>query len=419
MFLTTKAEILRSEIRARLPEQLPPRLGVAVSGGGDSVSLMHLLHSIAQEEGAELLAATVNHGLRPEAGAEAARVAEQAAQLGVPHETLVWQGWDGAGNLQDQARQARYRLLTDWAQGNALTAIALGHTADDQAETFLMRLGRAAGVTGLSGMSGARDQNGVMLLRPMLGVTRQTLRTYLSEIGVDWIEDPSNHDCRFDRIKAREALAGLDALGISANSLTRVAENIAQAREALAVYTQESARKIAVVEGGDICMARNGFEALPKEIRRRIVVGIIAWIAGRGYPPRQSAVEQALAAVSEGKTLVLAGCLLVPQGDKMWFCRELNAVLDETAAPSEVWDKRWLLTGPKVPGAQVRALGEAGLPQVPDWRAMGRPRRVLLSSPAVWDGDNLLAAPLAGYGNGWTAELAPEMPEFYSSLLSH
>ncbi len=417
--MTKQADTLRSELRARLPDRLPPRLGVAVSGGGDSVALLCLLHEIAQTEPIRLFAATVNHGLRPEAAAEADQVAELAARLGIPHETLLWQGWDGAGNLQDQARQARYRLLTDWARRNDIPAIALGHTADDQAETVLMRLGRAAGVRGLSGMPYARDQNEVTLLRPMLGVTRQSLRDYLSDLGEGWIEDPSNHDQKFDRIKAREALTGLGALGISAQSLARVAENLAQARDALALYTQESARKFAKVDGGDVCIDCNGFRLLPTEIQRRLIVGIIAWIAGQGYPPRGAAVDQAVTAIGAGQTLTLAGCLLIPHQDKMWFCRELNAVATETAAPQEVWDDRWVLTGPLTADAEVRALGDAGLPQVPEWRAMGKPRRALLSSPAVWSGESLLAAPLADYSNGWSAEFAAYRPEFYSSLLSH
>lgn len=417
--MTHQAETLRSQLRAGLPEQLPQRLGIAVSGGGDSVALMHLLHEIAQSENINLFAATVDHGLRPEASDEAKQVADQAARLGIRHETLLWRGWDGAGNLQDQARQARYRLLTDWAQRNDIGAIALGHTADDQAETVLMRLGRVAGVTGLSGMPCARVHNGVTLLRPMLSITREALRDYLSELGVGWVEDPSNQDQKYDRIKARKALLELKTLGISAQSLARVAENLAQAREALARYTQESARSLAVVDGGDICLDRNGFKQVPAEIQRRLIVAIIAWIAGQGYAPRRAAVDQAVAAVADGRTATLAGCLLIPQGNKTWFCRELNAVAAETVAPHEVWDGRWILSGPRSPGAEVRALGEDGLPQVPDWRDLGKPRKALLSSPAVWKGENLIAAPLAAYSNGWTADFAPHRPEFYSSILSH
>ncbi len=231
--MTENAEELRAEIRARLPKTLPSRLGVAVSGGGDSAALLLMLNDIAQNEQVKLFAATVDHCLRPDSAVEAQEVSELAACLGITHQTLKWTGWAGQGNLQDQARQARYRLLTEWATHNAISAIALGHTADDQAETFLMRLGRAAGVTGLSGMPVERILDGVTMLRPMLGITRQALRGYLSSEGVGWIEDPSNQDLRFDRIKARQALSDLKGLGISASSLTRVAENLAQAREAL------------------------------------------------------------------------------------------------------------------------------------------------------------------------------------------
>lgn len=417
--MTGHEDKFRADIRARLPENLPARLGVAVSGGGDSVALLLLLNEIAQSEKVELFAATVDHRLRPDSAAEADKVSKLAARLGIPHQTLVWDGWTGDGNLQDQARQARYHLLTEWARRNAINAIALGHTADDQAETFLMRLGRAAGVTGLAGMPAARDQDGVTLLRPMLKITRKQLRDYLAEKGVEWIEDPSNHDLRFDRIKARQALSGLEGLGITAGSLTRVSENLAQAREALARYTQESARKIAMVDAGDICLDRRGVQALPQEIKRRILVGCVAWIAGVGYPPRQTTVEQALKAIDEGTRTSIGGCLLIPKGNKMWICRELNAVLGKSVNPGELWDKRWILSGPTVAGAEIRPLGDKGLPKVPDWRELGKPRAALLASPAVWIGDDLLAAPLAGFANGWTAEFAPETPEFHSSLLSH
>ncbi|WP_170426715.1 tRNA lysidine(34) synthetase TilS [Ruegeria arenilitoris] len=417
--MTEQAERLRAEIRARLPKTLPARLGVAVSGGGDSVALLLLMSKIAQSEQVALFAATVDHGLRPEAAVEAQYVSALAGRLGIPHETLVWTGWDGDGNLQDQARQARYRLLSDWARGHAISAVALGHTADDQAETFLMRLGRAAGVTGLSGIRGKRLRDGLTLLRPMLGVTRRDLRTYLTEQGVEWIDDPSNQDIRFDRIKARQVLSDLKDLGITAHSLTRVAENLTQAREALEVFAQESARSMAEVDAGDICLDRAAFQTLPQEIKRRLVVGSIGWIAGRGYPPRQSAVDQAVQAIDTGTATSIGGCLLVPQGNKMWICRELNAVQGKVTRPGQKWDNRWIVTGPLVADAQIRPLGEAGLPQVPDWRNLGKPRQVFLASPAVWVADELVAAPNAGFSNGWHAELAPDWPQFHSSFLSH
>ncbi|WP_371688481.1 tRNA lysidine(34) synthetase TilS [Ruegeria sp. EL01] len=419
MLLSSDADSLRSDLRARLPKILPNRLGVAVSGGGDSVALMHLLHEIAQAEGIELRAATVDHGLRAASADEAQTVAEHAGRLGILHDTLCWRGWDQIGNLQDHARQARYSLLTNWARDQDITAIALGHTADDQAETVLMRLGRAAGVTGLSAMSAMRSQDGIQLLRPLLDVTRQRLRNYLTEIDVSWIEDPSNQDARFDRIKARKALQDLEPVGITPEVLVRVAENLAQAREALAVFAQESARKIASVSHGDVVLDRAGFGELPDEIQRRILVGAVLWIAGAGYPPRRTAVEQATKAVLTGQAGSIGGCLLVPKGNKAWICREFR-VIEGLAAPiGERWDGRWVMSGPKAKTAEIRGLGEDGLLQLPDWRATGRPRLALKSSPAIWQGEDLLAAPLAGHPNGWRAELTSDWPEFHASLLSH
>ncbi len=419
MFLTPPLDTLTSDLRARLPERLPERLGIAVSGGGDSVALMHLLHRIASDEGGELFAATVDHGLRAESADEARTVAKQAAALGIPHDTLRWQGWDGAGNLQDQARQARYAMLTDWAKRNDIKAIALGHTADDQAETLLMRLARSAGVTGLSGMPSARTRDGIDLLRPMLGITRDRLRAYLIEIGTHWVEDPSNQDTSFDRIKARQAVSDLKPLGISAETLTRVADNLTQAREALERYAQDSAQRVATVDAGSVVLDRDCFAALPEEIRRRVLVGAVAWIAGAGYPPRQSAVDQALQAILNGDSGAIGGCLLFSQAEKQWICREFNAVDGLTAKITGTWDARWVLSGPDIPGAEIRALGENGLQMLPDWRATGRPRLALQASPAVWRGDILEAAPLAGFANGWRADLVPDWPEFHASFLSH
>ncbi|WP_209505528.1 MULTISPECIES: tRNA lysidine(34) synthetase TilS [unclassified Ruegeria] len=419
MYLNHHSGKLLADLRARLPETLPRKLGIAVSGGGDSVALMQLLHQVAQDEAITLFVTTVDHGLRPESAREAETVSRQAAALGMSHDTLRWSGWDGTGNLQDRARQARYDLLSEWAKGRGIDAIALGHTADDQAETLLMRLGRSSGVTGLSGMSAIRKQQGLTLLRPMLGITREQLRTYLTETGVAWVDDPSNQDASFDRIKAREALGGLEPLGIDALSLSRVADNLAQAHTALGVCAQESARSVAQVDQSDVRVNRAGFAALPLEIRRRVLLGILSWIAGSGYPPRQAAVDRAMDAVANGQPASVGGCLIVPQGGSVWICREFNAVKSQMAAPGAVWDGKWRVSGPATMGAEIRALGGEGLQQVPEWRATGRPRIALTATPAVWNADRVLAAPLAGLANGWQARLASDWPEFHASFLSH
>ncbi|MBI1219046.1 MAG: tRNA lysidine(34) synthetase TilS [Rhodobacteraceae bacterium] len=386
------------------------------------MALLHLLHGWAHRTGATLCAVTVDHGLRPAARAEAAMVAEVCEGSGIDHTTLLWEGWDGTGNLQDQARRARYALMSDWAQAANLGAVAIGHTADDQAETFLMRLTRGAGVDGLSGMAPRRRSFGVDWLRPLLGVMRADLRAYLAARRLGWVDDPSNANPQFARVRARQLLEVLAPLGLDAAALRATTLRLAEARDALDLAAQEAARRIATVEAGDVKMERAGFLALPAELRRRLLSHALAWVASAEYRPRHDALAEALAAVAEGRDMSLHGCLLVVRRTHLRLTRELQAVKGKTAAPGAIWDRRWRLTAPEgtpTEGMKIAALGEAGLAACPKWRETGLKRSTLLAAPGVWRGADLVAAPLAGQPSGWSAELARGESDYFSSLLSH
>ncbi len=390
-------------------------LGLAVSGGGDSVALLLLSY----DAGMDLRCVTVDHGLRPGSADEAAWVGRLCADLGVPHEVLRWQGWDGAGNLQDQARRARLSLIADWARRKGVAAVALGHTQDDQAETVLMRLARRAGVDGLSAMPARRAALGVTWLRPLLGMGREELRAFLRARGQGWIEDPSNQALRFDRVKARHALAALAPLGITAAGLAGVAAQMRAAREALERQTLEAARAVARVEAGDVVFDRAGFLALPGEIRRRLFVGALRWVASAEYGPRAAPLAALLEGIAAGQGGTLGGCRIVQRRGLIRVTREGQAVRGKTAALGALWDGRWRISGPQDNGLHVGPLGAGGLACLPGWRAAGIPRAALLAQPAVWQGAVLVAAPLAGHGNGWQAELSGGPDSFFLSLLSH
>ncbi len=419
MFLTGAEADIRSAVREAFQSGPPKRLGVAVSGGGDSVALLHILLHCFEDTPVELHAATVDHGLRPEARHEAVWVADLCERYGVAHSTLRWRGWDGSGNLQDKARQARYDLLTDWAQSFGIADIAIGHTADDQAETLLMRLARSSGVNGLSAMSRRRTVNGVNLIRPMLGLGREQLRSYLKVEGLGWIDDPGNDNAAFDRIKARQALAALEPLGVSVRALTDVARNMEQAREALDWYSFLAARDFVDIDGGDVLIEHRRLRTLPEEIVRRLVVRAIGWISGGGYAPRSASVSHFVAAARDRQSATLSGCQMLHQGPHVWICREYQAVRTALSAPAKTWDNRWVLTGPDMAGCKVKPLGRKGVLLCGDWRGTGRPYATLLASPSVWRNGELVAAPLAGVSQGWKAELVGGSEEFYAGLLSH
>ena len=415
---------LAQSIAASFDPAPPPVLGVAVSGGGDSVALLHLLNDYARSRGIALHAATVDHGLRPEAAREAAMVAGQCRALGVPHDTLRWTGWDHSGNLQNEARKARYRLLADWARGQGIGAVCIGHTADDLAETFVMRLGRRAGVDGLSAMPAVFDRHGMRWHRPLLNARRADLRAHLTQRGVTWVDDPSNEDDSFARVRIRKALTVLTDLGVDSAALADVSRHLADARTALDAQMFAAARAHAHVQCGAVAMDWQALCALPTETRRRLLTHTIAWINGATYAPRSSAVAEVLTALDDAGAATVQGCELRLKRDKLWIYRELQAVRAVGAPVDTLWDGRWRLEpcgDAPTPNTQttIRALGAEGLRSFADWRDLGVPRGVLLASPAVWQGAELVAAPLVGRSQNWQAVLERGEDAFFAAHMTH
>ena len=394
------------------------RLGVAASGGSDSMALLHVLAGCAPDHGVALEAATVDHGLRAGSDDDATFVKNTCEDLDIHHETLRWTDWDGRGNLQAEARAARYRLLAEWAARRRLDRVALGHTMDDQAETFLMRLAREAGVDGLAAMKAVFSRDGATFWRPALSLGRGELQAFLKRQGQAWRDDPSNADEGFDRVKARKALAVLDEIGIDRGTIWGVALNLSAASDALKRTTVEAAQRIAKVEAGDVVFDRRALLIAPHEILRRLLVSGLVWVSGTDYPPRRDALFDLERAVVGKQNHTLHGCLVTAGDDFVRVSREYNAVKDTKGSLGGLWDGRWRVTGPARDSFEIRALGEA-VSDCPDWRNTGLPRSSLMASPAVWRENALIAAPIAGFSGGFSAEIAHPWGDFVTSVLSH
>jgi tRNA(Ile)-lysidine synthase len=204
------------------------RLGIAVSGGPDSLALQLLAH---QALPGRIAAATVDHRLRSDSADEAVSVGQVCASLGIDHAILPVEV--APGNVQSQARVARYAALAEWAHEVGLAAVATAHHADDQAETLLLRLNRGSGVAGLAGVRarGLVPGTSLPLLRPLLAFRRTELAEVVAAAGLEAARDPSNEDDRFDRARLRKALAAADWLEVPA--LATSAANLADADAAL------------------------------------------------------------------------------------------------------------------------------------------------------------------------------------------
>jgi tRNA(Ile)-lysidine synthase len=284
----------------------PGRLGIAVSGGPDSLAL--LLLAAAAFPG-RVAAATVDHRLRTESAAEAAFAAEVCGGLGVPHAILA-ADMAIAGNVQSAARALRYRLLANWAEGARIAWLLTAHHQDDQAETLLMRLQRGAGLAGLAGIRAATRIAGVAVARPLLSWRRAELAAIVAGAGIAPVEDPSNRDERYDRARFRRRIA--EAGWIDAPALARSAGAIGEADAAL-----EWALERLLEER--LQAPKSGFtfdpEGLPAELRRRALLRILLMLAPAA-PPRGDAVQRLLAALEAGKTATLAGVKC--EGGPLW-----------------------------------------------------------------------------------------------------
>ena len=417
----------------------PTDLAVAVSGGGDSMAMLHLAAGWARIYGTRLWPVTVDHGLRPEGAAEAEMVAAECNLLGLPHSTLRWEGWDGTGNLQDAARTARRDLIGRWR--GICSHVLFAHTQDDQAETFLLRLARGSGVDGLAAMRAtARVAAGPLpplavpggppgfasgppdwtILRPLLDVSRADLRHYATVLRIPFVDDPSNADPRFDRVRVRALLDPLEAEGLTRARLSETAARMARARVALGRRAHDVARDL-LRPGlyGNVTLDRDGFATVEAETRLRIAAAALQHVASAPYRPREAALEAALDRWLAGGQGTLHGCLLIADGARLIVAREPAAA----AAPVPVgvlWDGRWLTNGPDMQGLTQHFLGENGLTQVGGPRNYPRnhPRAACPGLPAIWQGDRLFACQALDFGPLHVLEHRPPGGDFPKRLLS-
>lgn len=320
------------------PFEASPVVAVAVSGGVDSMALTVLVDTWARGQGGRVTALTVDHGLRPEAAAEAAQVKAWLTARGIAHETLSWQGDKPQTGIQAAARHARYELLMDWCRRHRVIHLFLAHHADDQAETVAMRQARKSGPEGLAAMAlispppvpGPRWPR---LVRPLLPVRKERLEATLRAMGQPWIDDPSNLDLKFERVRIRRRLcAEPEAVERFVALAAAHAETRAKGDRELAGWL---AQAVNLHRDGRAEVDRHASVQVPDNLREAFWRRIVMTVGGKPLPPRREKIARLAAAVRDPgfRGATAAGCRVAAKPNHFLVQRE-KAVRRAQAAPA-------------------------------------------------------------------------------------
>jgi tRNA(Ile)-lysidine synthase len=397
-------------MRAVGPFESGPRIAVAVSGGSDSMALALLAANWGKRRGGKVTAVTVDHGLRAAAAAEARQVGGWLKKRGITHRILRRHPPASlVGGVQAAARDARYRLLTDWCRRHRILHLALAHHRQDQAETFLLRLARGSGLDGLAAMAAIAERDGIRLIRPLLPVARGRLRATLAAARQAWIEDPSNEDPAHARVRMRRLMPALAADGLDAARLADTATHLGRAR---AVIDDEVAALLAaaaaVFPGGYIRLEPNALRATSTEVALRALAHCLMTVGGADYGPRLDRLERLHRSIWSGRLgagATLGGCRVLPHRGALLVCREPAMAAEAVALKPGVtvlWDGRFelqLTTEKEEASAPpvVRRLGADGWAALtaaePALRRHPIPPPVRPSLPALWGAMGVIAVP--------------------------
>lgn len=308
---------------ASFPTDQP--LALAVSGGPDSMAMAHL----AQASGLKATALIFDHELRPNSSAEAQQTAERLARLSLPSVILTWDGQKPETNIQASARNARYAALECWCGEHGIEFLATGHHADDQAETLLLRLARGSGLKGLAAMTPAApgiSRADIRILRPLLAVTKAGLINYCEAVGLTSIDDPSNADQRFDRVKVRQLLKEPPLEGLTAARLARTAEHLARASAAIEHYVDQLHQaSLQPSDADELAIDLGPLQQAPAEVGLRLLARLLKEAAGGDYAPRFDGLERVYARLTGAEVwqdCTLGKCLLRREGNCLLITKE-------------------------------------------------------------------------------------------------
>lgn len=300
-----------SAIMASFPEM--NTIAVAVSGGADSMALSLLMHEWAEPLGKKMIGLTVDHQLRNNSTQEAIQVHTWFKYYGIEHHTLTWEHFSSLplSGLQTKARSARYHLLEEWCKNANVDALMTAHHAQDQLETFLMRLSKGSGLTGLCGIRPLIKTSWGYLCRPLLTISPEQLKTTLLRFNQLFIEDPSNKNLEFTRVRWRQFLPLLAREGLDPQAIQLTIERLQSAESLIEEQTNIALTNcVSSLDDKNAILDWTSFLKLTPEIGKRILLKVTALIGNQSYPCRYKVITGLYTALlkTDFKGATAGGC---------------------------------------------------------------------------------------------------------------
>lgn len=399
----TMSALLPSEfndlMEALSPFESPPTIAVATSGGPDSLALALLAHQWAKDLGGKAIAVTVDHQLREDSTAEAHQVKAWLDERKIEHHILTWIRSDQDEPLktaiQAAAREARYQMLGQWCIEHGIKHLLTAHHAQDQLETFMIRLAKGSGLKGLTSTQPIVLTNFGRILRPLLSLDARRLKATLKHFNQPYLLDPSNENEDFTRIRWRQLLPALNVEGLTPITIQETLNRLSHSQRLVDQHISGLLNKyVKLSPYGFAIIMKEALNESPEALEE-MLKRLLATIGNQNYPVRRQALHRAMDAMKSNSSFTLGGCQIIHKANEWWFVRELATIRNDVFVlkpGSYLWDNRFTVDVSNAP-CRIAALGEEGIQKLDtDTKNKVRdiPYVVLQTLPTLWKGDTLL-----------------------------
>lgn len=289
-------------------------IAVAVSGGPDSMALLNLANAWAQENNKKVIALTVDHRLRTESTHEANLVKEWVMALGVEHHTLTWDHDGIDSKIQESARHARYEMMNNFCKENNILTLLTAHHLNDQLETFFMRLSKGSGLQGLCCMHEISEKDGIRIFRPLLDVTSIDLKAYIKYVNIPFVNDPSNNNDTYERIRWRKNLEALTQTDLPLDQFSKSLMRLQEADMFIEEKASDLFDDIVVWKENSAEIDYSSVLQIESVVLKRLLMKIFKRLNAKYYPPSAQALNECVQRIPSLKATSLAGCVVTKKG---------------------------------------------------------------------------------------------------------